>query len=172
MRLLYMKANRNRMNDPATLLAVAAQAEAEGIDVSGSRTAESQAYSDRAKAEQAAADEKLIEMPQRTLQDRIRQDMMTAAAAGLPLSQFRNRAISAGARPTAFDKAAADWQRRYAPKPVQTAVDTPTNPAMTPGDAGAGQGVLEAFRNKIPGIPNPFLPWQPKTRSSALGTSY
>ena len=139
MRLLYMQANRNRYSNPEQLQRVAAAAENQGIDASGSLTSESQDYTRRAQLEESKQAERLMALPMESARDRLRQDMRTAAAAGMPLSQYRNKAIGLGARPGVFDRVAADWQKRYKSLTQPTPpTQTPPNPAATTAAAGAG----------------------------------
>lgn len=150
-RLMYMQANRNRYNDPRGLAEAATAAENAGIDVSGSLTAESQDYSRRAASEEAAQTAQVLNVRQFSEQDKIRREMLAAAAAGQPLSVYRRRAVAAGARPGMFDRAAAQWQSRLAPKPDQAAV--------TSAAAGASSVPI----NPLPGTktnprePNPLF---------------
>jgi len=146
-RMMYMQANRNRYNDPRGLAEVATAAENAGIDVSGSLTAESQDYSRRAAAEEAAQTAQVLNLRQFSEQDKIRREMLAAAAAGLPLSAYRRRAVAAGARPTNFDLAAAQWQSKFAPKPDQTA------------STAAAAGSSSVPTNPLPGTKtNPIAP--------------
>lgn len=150
MRLLYMQANRNRYSNPEQLQRVAAAAESQGIDVSGSLTAESQDYTRRALAEESRQAERLMRLPMESARDRLRQDMRTAAAAGMPLSQYRNKAIGLGARPGVFDRVAADWQKRY--KSLTQPKETPPNPAGTTAAAGTR---IPYFATAAADIPKP-----------------
>lgn len=134
MRLLYLQANRNRYRDPGQLQKVAAEAEAQGIDVSGSLTAESQDYTRRMQAEEAQQAERLMAIPMESARDRLRKDMRSAAAAGLPVSQYRTKALALGARPGVFDRVAAEWQKKYK---TLTPPKTEPSPAGTTASAGA-----------------------------------
>jgi len=138
-RLMYLQANRNRYNDPQRLAEVATAAENAGVDISGSLTSESTDYSRRAATEEAAQTAQVLNLRQFSEQDKIRREMLAAAGAGLPLAAYRRRAIAAGARPSNFDLAAAQWQTKFAPKPDQMAT------------TAAGAGASSVPFNPLPG---------------------
>lgn len=109
MRNLYMRANRNRAKDPKALLEAAALAEDAGIDVSGSLTAASQANTRNQRLADIEAMQAQADMPRQARlmrQSNIRQQMRAAASRGEDLSGFRDEAISEGAQPAQFDRAA------------------------------------------------------------------
>lgn len=119
MRLVYQRANRMRRSNPKALLDIATRAEEEGIDISGSLTSNSQENSRNQKLADTQYAEEIVALPGRkrnALQDSIRQQMRKAAAEGKPLSDFRSRAIEAGADPAQFDSAAGVMTRTLGKK--------------------------------------------------------
>ncbi len=123
MRLLYLQANRRRYEDPEGLVRATAAADAAGIDVSGSQSAESVSFSRQRAGQQAQQAEAISSMPLRSAQDQMRDDMMQAARMGLSLTdfrrRFRRRGLELGANPQQLDRSIEDYASLLKPKTQQ-----------------------------------------------------
>ena len=174
MRIVYQRANRMRRANPKALLDIATRAEEEGIDISGSLTSNSQENSRNQKMAETKQAEEIMAIPARkrsALQDSIRQQMRKAAAEGKPLSDFRSRAIEAGADPAQFDSAAGVMTRTLGKKKdADTSLATDEDSSLSDDGVRGDTGGMGAV-GMPGGSPSPVtkaLTEDPQTTSQSL----